>query len=97
MPTGTSEGPGTSRRQVSRTEGNREGICSAISPGGSWPRTGRASPTAADPEAHQVGRYRNLRAALPFIIPARYDVEHTSGGNPSYADMDYQALLAHSA
>lgn len=33
MPAGTFEEPGTSRRQVSRTERNREGISSAIAPG----------------------------------------------------------------
>jgi pimeloyl-ACP methyl ester carboxylesterase len=58
---------------------------------------GEPKPPAGDAEAQQLGRYRNLRAILPFVLLGRFDVEQTSGGNPSWnAGVDYRALLARS-
>jgi pimeloyl-ACP methyl ester carboxylesterase len=54
-------------------------------------------PSPEDWQAQQAGRYRNLRAILPFILPARYDIEQTAGGNPSWnTGVDYRGLLAES-
>jgi pimeloyl-ACP methyl ester carboxylesterase len=58
---------------------------------------GEPEPSEGDVEAQQAGRYRNLRGVLPFVLPARYDIEQTSGGNPSWnVGVDYRALLARS-
>ncbi|WP_238413215.1 alpha/beta hydrolase [Saccharothrix deserti] len=59
--------------------------------------SGQPKPAPGDRQAQQVGQYRNLRAVLPFIVPARYDIEQTSGGNPSWnAGVDYRRLLVES-
>lgn len=58
---------------------------------------GEPRPEPGDAAAQQVGRYRNLRGILPFILPGRFDIEQTAGGNPSWnAGISYRRLLAES-
>lgn len=51
----------------------------------------------ATPEGIAQAQYDWLVATLPFVMPARYYIEQSAGGNPSWnAGVDYAALLARS-
>ncbi|MET8154253.1 hypothetical protein ACIBSW_10600 [Actinoplanes sp. NPDC049668] len=60
--------------------------------------TGQAEPPAPrDAEGIATAQYEWLVATLPFIMPARYYIELSAGGNASWnAGVDYAALLARS-
>ncbi|MEU6038521.1 hypothetical protein ABZ801_24230 [Actinomadura sp. NPDC047616] len=57
-----------------------------------------APPGARDWTAQVTAQQRWLADTLPFILPARYDIERHAGGNPSTNEgVDYRALLRRSA
>ena len=59
---------------------------------------GQAPPPPNDPDAVQLGLYQSLLQALPFVTPARFDIETAMGGNPSWNNgIDYRRLLARAA
>jgi pimeloyl-ACP methyl ester carboxylesterase len=58
---------------------------------------GQPEPAPDDIEAQQVGRYRNLRGILGFILLGRFDMEQQAGGNPTWnRGVDYRRQLAES-
>ncbi|GAB3406142.1 hypothetical protein [Flindersiella endophytica] len=74
----------------------RAGLVTAFFQEPDW-AAGSPAPGDSDAEAQQLGRYLNLRGILPFILPARYDIEQTAGGNPAWnVSVDYRTLLARS-
>lgn len=63
----------------------------------SW-QPGQPPPAPGDPDAVQLGLYQSLLQLLPFVTPARFDIETTMGGNPAWnTGVDYRRLLARAA
>jgi pimeloyl-ACP methyl ester carboxylesterase len=61
----------------------------------SW-RPGAAKPT--DAAGVQRGQYEWLLASLPLMVPGRFDIETSLGGNPSWnKGIDYRRLLGQAA
>jgi dienelactone hydrolase len=59
---------------------------------------GQAPPAPDDPDAVQLGLYQSLLQILPFVTPARFDIETATGGNPAWnTGVDYRRLLARAA
>jgi len=51
-----------------------------------------------DPDAAQLALYQTLLQVLPFVTPARFDIETAVGGNPAWnTGVDYRRLLARAA
>jgi dienelactone hydrolase len=63
----------------------------------SW-APGQEPPAPSDPDAVQLGLYQSLLQVLPFVTPARFDIETAVGGNPAWnTGVDYRRLLARAA
>ena len=62
------------------------------------PTVGQPPPAPGDHDAIQLGQYEWLRQSLQFTTPARFDIETSAGGQPSWnKGVDYRRLLAKSA